>query len=203
MQASVSSSWLSRFVEALETEATRLEWKKAEFSPSSSAPPIPQATTPKVMSVPLRSTAEIPSHRATKPYPERDWFRKRSATLAAMVAQRLAKDKADLTRLLTEGAGEVSGATRTSAVESQLSEEDFLCCAKRSTEAYADWSLVWIIRRYGIICCFGGVLEGDSHCIYLLALWSALEETHVGYIAFLGCGSQLGGASVVSVRLWF
>jgi hypothetical protein len=75
------------------------------------------------MSVPLRSTAEIPSRRATKPYPERDWFRKHSATLAAKIAQRLAKDKAGFTRLLTEGAGKVSGATRTLAVESQLSEE--------------------------------------------------------------------------------
>jgi hypothetical protein len=77
----------------------------------------------KPLSVPLRSTAEIPSRRATNTYPERDWFRKRSATLAAKVAQRLAKDKAGRTRFLTEGAGEVSGATRTSAVESQLSEE--------------------------------------------------------------------------------
>jgi hypothetical protein len=51
-------------------------------------------------------------------YPERDWFRKRSATLAGKVAQQLAKDKAGHTRLLMKGAGEVSGATRTSAVES-------------------------------------------------------------------------------------
>jgi hypothetical protein len=109
--------------EALRTQATRLEWTTAEFSLSSSAPPIPQATTFKLMSVPLRATAEIPSRRATKPYPEKDWFRKRSATLAAKVAQRMVKDKAGHTRLLTEGASEVSGATRTSAVESQLSEE--------------------------------------------------------------------------------
>jgi hypothetical protein len=91
--------------EAMEPEATRLEWKRAEFSPSSSAPSIPQVATPKLMSVPLRSTAEIPMCRAIKPYPERDWFRKRSATLAGNVAQRLAKDKSGLTRFLTEGAG--------------------------------------------------------------------------------------------------
>jgi hypothetical protein len=109
--------------EALGTEATHLEWTRAEFSPSSSTPPIPQATTSKLMSVPLRSTAEIPSRRATNTYPKRDWFRKRSATLAAKVGQQLTKDKAGLTCLLKEGAGEVSGATRTSAVESQLSEE--------------------------------------------------------------------------------
>jgi hypothetical protein len=109
--------------EALGTEATRLEWTRAEFSPSSSAPPISQAITSKLMSVALRSTAEIPSDLATKPYPERDWFRKCSTTLAAKVAQRLARAKVGRTRLLTEDAGEVSGATRTSAVESQLSEE--------------------------------------------------------------------------------
>jgi hypothetical protein len=30
-----------------------------------------------------------------------------------------------------------------------------------------------------VFCCFCGVLEGDSRCIYLLALRSALEETRI------------------------
>jgi hypothetical protein len=150
--------------EALEMEATRLEWKKGEFSPSSSAPPIHQVTTPKLMSVPLRSTAEIPSRRATKPYPERDSFRKRSAILAAKVAQRLAKDKAGHTCLLTEGAGEVSGATRTLAVELQLSKEDFLCFVRRAQERLAR-------------ICFG--LDDRTLWCYLLLWRSAQEEIRV------------------------
>jgi hypothetical protein len=109
--------------EALPVEAVSLGWKRAEFSPSSAAPPVPQLALPKLMSVPLRSTAAIPSRRATKPYAGSDWFRKRSSDLATKVAQRLAKDKQGLTRLLTEGAGEVSGQAGTSAVDSQLSEE--------------------------------------------------------------------------------
>jgi hypothetical protein len=123
---------------ALPAEADPMGWKRAEFSPSSSVPPVPQLALPKLMHVPLRSTAAIPSRRATKPYPERDWFRKRSSNLVTKVAQRLAKDKQGLTRLLTEGAGEVSGAAGTSAVESQLSEEAGRSPPERGSDAGSD-----------------------------------------------------------------
>jgi hypothetical protein len=124
--------------EAMPAEVDLMGWKRAEFSPSSSAPPVPQLALPKLMSVPLRSTAAIPSRRATKPYPERDWFRKRSSNLATKVAQRLAKDKQGLTRLLTEEAREVPGAAGTSAVESQLSEEAGRVPSERGSDTGSD-----------------------------------------------------------------
>jgi hypothetical protein len=126
--------------EAMPAEVDLMGWKRAEFSPSSSVPPVPQLALPKLMSVPLRSTAAIPSRRATKPYPERDWFRKRSSALATKVAQRLTKDKQGLTRLLTEGAGEVSEAAPagTSAVDSQLSEEAGRGLPERGSDADSD-----------------------------------------------------------------
>jgi hypothetical protein len=75
------------------------------------------------MAVPLRTTAAIPSRRGTTPFRERDWFKKRSSTaLAVKVNQRLEKVKLGLTRLITEGTPEVSGAAGTSAVDPQLSE---------------------------------------------------------------------------------
>jgi hypothetical protein len=108
--------------QALRAESDLQGWKQAEFSPSSAAPPTPQAALPKLMAVPLRTTAAIPSRRGTTPFRERDWFKKRTSTaLAVKVNQRLEKAKLDLTRLLTEGTPE--GPTGTSAVDSQLSEE--------------------------------------------------------------------------------
>jgi hypothetical protein len=110
--------------QALRAESDLQGWKQAEFSPSSAAPPTPQAALPKLMAVPLRTTAAIPSRRGTTPFRERDWFKKRTSTaLAVKVNQRLEKVKLGLTRLITEGTPEVSGAAGTSAVDTQLSEE--------------------------------------------------------------------------------
>jgi hypothetical protein len=61
-------------------------WQKAEFTPSSATPLTPQAALPKLMAVPLRSTAAIPSRRGTTPYRKRDWFRKRTSTAFAAKA---------------------------------------------------------------------------------------------------------------------
>jgi hypothetical protein len=98
-------------------------WKQAEFSLSSAAPPTPQAAIPKLMAVPLRTTAAIPSRRGTTPFREWDWFKKRTSTaLAVKVNQCLEKVELGLTRLITEGTPEVSGAAGTSAVNPQLSE---------------------------------------------------------------------------------
>jgi hypothetical protein len=54
-----------------------------------------------------------------------------------------------------------------------------------------------------VFCCFCGVLEGDSRCNYLLALRSALVETRICICLLFGYRSQLRGAPVVSVSLWF
>jgi hypothetical protein len=112
--------------QAMRTEADLKGWKQAEYTPSSAAPPTSQAALPTLMAVPLRIAAAIPSRRATTPFRERDWFRKRtSAAFVAKANQRLEKDKRGWSRFLTEGAfgGEVSGDAGTSAADTQLSEE--------------------------------------------------------------------------------
>jgi hypothetical protein len=110
--------------QALRAETDLQGWKQVEFSPFSAAPPTPQAAIPKVIAVLLRTTAAIPSRCGTTPFRERDWFKKRTSTaLAVKVNQRLEKVKLGLTRLITEGMPEVSGAAGTSAVDPQLSEE--------------------------------------------------------------------------------
>jgi hypothetical protein len=45
--------------EAMPAEVDLMGWKRAEFSPSSSAPPVPQLALPKLMSVPLSVTGEV------------------------------------------------------------------------------------------------------------------------------------------------
>jgi hypothetical protein len=110
--------------QALRAESDLQGWKQDEFSPSSAAPPTPQAAIPKLMAVPLRTTAAILSLRGTTPFREQDWFYKSTSTaLAVKVNQRLEKVKLSLTRLIMKGTPEVSGAAGTSAVDIQLSEQ--------------------------------------------------------------------------------